>query len=87
MRLTSPSDPSPTILWEGFIADRFHICHRLNTARNLAAQALHKAEELVVVAEKKAEETTQGTDAEPMTSNLMQGAKGGIQEAEKKVEQ
>ena len=59
----------------------------LDAARNLAAQALHKAEELVVVAEKKAEETTQGTDAEPMTSNLMQGAKADIQAAERKVEQ
>lgn len=53
----------------------------------MAAQALHKAEELVVVAEKKAEEKTEGTEAEPMTSNLMQGAKETIQEAEKKVEQ
>lgn len=56
-------------------------------ARNTVAQALHKAEELVVVAEKKVDENTSADSSlEPMTSNLMQGAKEGIQEAEKKVE-
>lgn len=44
----------------------------------------------MVVAEKKVDENTSGEtkeSIEPMTSNLMQGAKEGIQEAEKKVEQ
>jgi DNA uptake protein ComE-like DNA-binding protein len=62
------------------------ICLTPLTARNIAAQALHKAEEIIAVAEKKAEETTEGTAAEPMTSNLMQGAKETTQTAEKKVD-
>lgn len=55
-------------------------------ARNTIASGLRKAEDIVVGAAAKTEETAKGTAAEPYTSNLMEGVKPAADKLDQKAD-